>query len=410
MIELLPSSERSEAASRWQGLEQHMSNTGLTNSWPWIKAWLDNYENRVQPTFAFGKQNNQLIGAALITEATWRIRGIPVSAIHLGTAGESVKERTSVEYNRLLVAPENLHAFAMGLTRTLQQQFRWSALRLNGFVPEHADALIRACALVGLPVRVDERRFPVFAFRKAAEEGYPDVISALGKNTRYNIRRSLRLFDGIFGQRKIEWAETPDQARDILQELIHLHEQRWKRVGQPGAFQTDRVRRYHEDLIETLSLWPQGALILFRVKQGDTTIGCLFHFVENGRVLCYKSGFPLFEDNRLKPGLVTHALCMTECKRRGLVEGAPFSQGGSSVDAGGKRHLINYDFLVGEGIYKEQLSNMESVLTWAIARRGLQMRLLDKARPAFERAKDLIRSVKTRERPGKTTEERRRKS
>jgi hypothetical protein len=55
VIELLPSSEQVEAASRWQDLEHSMRNTGLTNSWSWT---------------------------------------------------------TRVEYNRLLVSPENLDAFA----------------------------------------------------------------------------------------------------------------------------------------------------------------------------------------------------------------------------------------------------------------------------------------------------------
>src|SRR5712691_3495581 len=119
VIELLPCSEQIEAASRWQGLERSIGNTGLTNSWPWIKTWLDNYDDIVQPTFAFGKQDNQPIGAALITEATWRIRGIPIPSVHLGTGGESVRDTAYVEYNRLLVAPENLDAFAMGLIRTL---------------------------------------------------------------------------------------------------------------------------------------------------------------------------------------------------------------------------------------------------------------------------------------------------
>src|SRR5262249_3925928 len=163
---------------------------------------------------------------------------------------------------------------AMGLIHTLQQQFRWSALRLNGFVPEQADALMRACAKAGLQFRVDERTSPAFDFQKAADEGYQDVISALGKNTRYNIRRSMRLFDNNFGQRRIEWAVTPEQAKVLLRELIHLHQKRWEAVGEPGALQSDRVRRYHEDLIDALSLWPQGSVIVFRVKQGETTIGC----------------------------------------------------------------------------------------------------------------------------------------
>jgi hypothetical protein len=397
VIELLPFSEQVEAASKWQDLEQSIRNTGLTNSWPWIKTWLDNYGDILQPTFAFGKQDNQPIGAALITRAPYRIKDKPfpgISVVHLGTAGEPNKELTHVEYNRLLVTPENLDAFAIGLIRTLQQQFRWSALRLNGFVPEHADALIRAGANAGLQFRVDKRRSPAFDFQKAADEGYQDVISALGKSTRSNIRRSLRLFENNFGQCSIEWAETPEQARNILRELIHLHQKRWKRVGKPGTFQTDRVRRYHEELLDALALWPRGSVIVFRLKQGETTIGCLFNFVDgSGHVLSYKSGLPLFEDNRLKPGLVTHALCMQECKRRGLLEEEKCRQYDLAEEECRKRGLLKYDFLEGEAPYKEQLSNTENDLIWATAQRGSRMWLIDKARPPIQLTRELIRSA-----------------
>ena len=253
----------------------------------------------MQATFAFGKQDNQLIGAALITKATHRIRGIPIPSLHLGTAGEPGEETAYVEYNRLLVAPENLDAFANALIHTLQHQFRWSELRLDGFVPEHADALIRAGANAGLQFRVDEKKSPAFDFQKAADEGYQDIISALGKKTRKNIRRSLRLFDSNFGQCSIEWAETAEQARDILRELINLHQKRWERVDSLALFKLIASGNIMRNLIEALSLWPQGSLIVFRLKQGETTIGCLFNFIEEGRhVMIYKTGFPRFDDNQ----------------------------------------------------------------------------------------------------------------
>jgi Acetyltransferase (GNAT) domain len=382
VIELLPFSEQFEAASKWQDLEQSMRNVGLTNSWPWIKTWLDNYGDVVRPTFVFGKQDNQPIGAALITQTMHRIGGIPLPSVYLGTAGEPQKELTHVEYNRLLVTSEHLDAFALGLLRTLQQQFRWSDLRLNGFIPKHAEALMRAGAAVAcLQFRVDERKSPAFDFQKAEDEGYQDVISALGQNTRQNIRRSLRLFEKNFGPRCIEWAETPEQAKDILQELIPLHQKRWERVGQPGGFPTERIKRYYEALIDTVSLWPQGHLIVFRLKQGETTIGCLLHFVdEGGHVMYRKSGFPFFEDNRLKPGLITHVVCMEECKRRGLLEEEKCRQRGLSEEECRKCRLLKYDFLAGEAVYKEQLSNTESDLIWALALRGPLIRVIDKAR------------------------------
>jgi CelD/BcsL family acetyltransferase involved in cellulose biosynthesis len=392
VIELVPFSEQIAAANKWQDLEQSIGNTGLTNCWSWIKAWLDNYSDTVQPTFAFGKLDDQLIGAALIIKATRRFVGISIPSVHLGTAGEPEKEATVVECNRLLVAPEHLDAFAMALLQTLRQQFRWSQLRLDGFVPSHADALIRSSTNVGLQFKVkEEKKCPTFDFQKAKDEGHHDILSALEKKTRYNIRHSMRLFDSIFGRQKVEWAETLEQAKDILRELIELHEKRWQHINMPGAFQTDRVKRYHEDLINALSLWPQGSLILFRIKQGETTIGCLFNFIDkDGHVLFYKSGFPLFENKRLKPGLVTHVVCMEECKRRALLEEEKCRQRGLSEEKCSKSRLLKYDFLAGEDAYKEHLSNTANNLTWAIAGRGLKSWLIDRARPLFELARELI--------------------
>jgi CelD/BcsL family acetyltransferase involved in cellulose biosynthesis len=395
VIELVPFSEQIAAASRWQDLERSIGNTGLTNSWSWIKTWLDNYSDTVQPTFAFGKLDGQPIGAALITKATRKIGGIPIPSVYLGTAGEPEKEATRIECNQLLVVPEHLDAFAMALIHTLRQQFRWSQLRLDGFVPKHADALMRSGANVGLQFRAKERKSSAFDFQEAKDEGYQDIISALGSNTRYNIRRSIRLFDSNFGQQKTEWAETREQAKDILLELIELHQKRWQRVKTPGAFQTDRVKRYHEDLIDTLSLWPQGSLIVFRLKHGETTIGCLFNFIdEDGHVLLYKSGFPVFNDNRLKPGLVTHIVCMEECKRRSILEEENLKNIGIAEEECNKSRLLKYDFLAGENLYKEQLSNTASNLTWATAGRGLRPWLIDKARPLFQLARELISSDK----------------
>lgn len=380
VIELLPFSARVEAADRWRDLERVVDDVSLTQSWNWIQTWLDHYADIVQPTFAFGKLDNRWIGAALITQAAPRTWGIPIPSVYLGTAGEPDDISAYVEYNRLLVAPEYLHSFADALVATLQQQFRWSAFWLNGFVPDHAQALMQQA---GLQFNVEEQRCPIFDFHKAEEEGHQDVISALGKQTRYNVRRSLRLFEKEFGPSQIEWAETPEQAKDILRELIDLHQKRWHHIDKPGAFPDERVIRYHEGLIDNLSLWPHGSLILFRLKYGETTLGCLMNFVDQGsHAMSYKSGLPLFDDNRLKPGLVTHTVFMEEChKRRAL------SREGMQADS-----ITQYNFLVGESPYKDQLSNTEQRLVWATAERGLRLWLIEKARPSLRRAKDLISS------------------
>jgi CelD/BcsL family acetyltransferase involved in cellulose biosynthesis len=374
MIDLLPVSAREVAARRWQDLEHQIGNTGLTNSWPWVKTWLDQYAGMVQPTFAFGTQDGQPIGAALITQSRRGKLGITIPALYLGTAGEPKKDGAWVEYNRLLVAPEHLDAFAQALVLTIQQQFRWCELWLEGFVPQHAEALMRAGAQAGVSFQAERAPSPGFALQPAAAEGNPDILSILGKHTRRDIRQSMRLFQSAYGPERVEWAETPEQAKAMLRELIQLHQQRWQQVGCPGAFHSEHVRRFHERLIDRLALWPQGAVSVVRVAYGETTIGCLYHLIDEGcHALGYKAGFAQFEERKFRSGLVSIALDMAACQRRGLA---------------------TLDFLTGEYDYKAQLANMERSLIWATARRGLRGWLFKRAYPLYRRAAAATRGMR----------------
>jgi len=366
-IELLPYSEQTEVARRWQELEKRTNNTGLTNSWIWVKTWLEHHGDIVQPIFAFGRYDDQIVGATVVVQTIYKRKSLSIlsiARIYIGT-GEYTK------YNRMLVVPEYEDSFALALIKTIKSKLRWSELHLDGFAPEDAGALLGAGKNAGLLFQVREDKSPAFDFQKAIDDGYQDVISALGKNTRYNIRRSLRLFNEIYGQQTIEWAENADQAKSVLSELIDLNRRRWARLNQLGSFDQPYIISYYVALIDELKLWPQGSVIVFRVKAGEKTLGCIFHYVENEHLMFTKSGIAQFEDAKLKPGLITHLACMEECKRRSLAE-----------TQRGKPGLAKYDFLSGEGSgqYKDSLSNKEGYLLSASAERGILLWLMEKAR------------------------------
>jgi CelD/BcsL family acetyltransferase involved in cellulose biosynthesis len=366
-IELLPYFEQAEAARRWQELEQRVKNTDLTNSWVWTRIWLEHHHDSMQPVFAFGRRDNQVVGATLVVTDSYTRKSLPmlpIARVYIGT-GEYTK------YNRLLVAPEDQGSFALALIQAVQREFRWSELHFDGFAPEHGEALLRAGKDSDLLFRVQEDKSPAFDFQLAIDDGHQDIISALGKNTRYNLRRSSRLFNEKYGQQSREWAETPEQAKDILKELIELNKKRWARLNQAGSFDQPSIISYHLALIDELKLWPQGSVIVFRVKAGETTLGCIFHFVENEQLLFSKSGINQFEDAKLKPGLLTHLACMEECWRRSFAQKQL-----------GKPGIARYDFLSGEGSgqYKDSLSNREGYLLSATAERGILLWLMGGAR------------------------------
>ncbi len=335
-MRFLQPSERSLAAELWRGLEDALDSKTIACGWDWTETWLRHYGDLVPHRFAVAEGDGEAHGIALVTEGVQRRRGpFKVRTLHLGTAGEPVGDSVYVEYNRMLVHEAHRDAFAIALLAAIRRTEGWDELTLDGFVPGEAAAFMTAEPR--LTARIDP--CPVMDLRPARSHG--DAMADLRSSVRSRIRRSLRLL----GPLQTEWATTNDHALDVLDELIALHQARWTAEGLPGLFSSARLTAFHRELVPRL-LADERA-VLYRVRNNAGTVGCLYGYVEDNRVLCYQSGFAGFtEDNRIKPGLVTHALCMQEALERGIDE---------------------YDFLAGDQRYKRELANMERQLVWARA-------------------------------------------
>lgn len=350
-VRLVPGSEIAEIAPLWRTLEQSLDRPGLACGWTWTETWLAHYGDLVPHHFAVAEQGGAVRGLALVTQGVRQKRGpVPVKTVHIGTAGEPAEDGICVEYNRLLVAPPDRAAFAHGLFAAVRSSgLKWEEFLLDGFVPEDTTPFLQEDA----SFFVRREPCPTADLAEIRASG-GDVTAALGKSTRASIRRSIR----GFGAFTTEWSQSPDHASAIFDELIALHQRRWAEAGKPGVFASRRFAAFHRALIPRLLALE--AAFLFRVRGDLGTIGCLYGFVEDGRVLFYQSGFGQFADGKLSPGLVTHALCMQACLERGLRE---------------------YDFLMGDMRYKRELSTTERELVWAVASRpGLKGRLLTLAR------------------------------
>ena len=322
----------------WTTLERQVSSANIMCSWVWTETWLRHYGDRVPYCFAVGEYRGEPIGIALITgqlpvPLRWlAFRGI----VHIGTAGEPRGHSVDVDYNRLLAVPSMRAAFGTKLIAAIRHEFHPFAIRLDSFARDDVAVMESA----GVKFRVDDLPCPAFDLARARCHGQ-DVLGALGSGVRGRIRRSNRGFGELHG----EWATTADHALNIYEELMRLHQARWQQEGRRGAFASTRFAGFHREYISR-SLGETPRVMLFRLRQGTTTIGCLYGFLEHGMVLFYQSGFIEVGDNRLKPGLSTHAACMQECLDRGL-------------------HC--YNFLKGEARYKRELADTELLLQSAIA-------------------------------------------
>ena len=87
---------------------------------------------------------------------------------------------------------------------------------------------------------------------------------------------------------------------------------------------------------------------MFEVSVGGRTIGVLYNFSHDGRVMNYQSGFRFEDDNRFAPGFVCHAMAAQHY-----------------LDAG----YDAYDLLAGDADYKRRLAAPSTALTSLVVER-----------------------------------------
>ena len=358
-MRLLPAAEIEPARQAWAELERSPHDGGLICGWDWTHTWLRAYGDVVPYRFAVAERGDAVVGAALLTGSrATGAKGFGIRRLHVGTAGEPEGEGVFVEYNGVLTAAGERQAFAEALVAAIEDEPGWDELRVDGFSAEQA----RALASVAPALELGFAASP-YTDLDAIRAGGGDVLAALEKGPRGRIRRGMR----GFGELECEWAETESQAGEIFEELVALHQAQWQAAGEGGAFGVVRVLGFHRELIAALI--PGARVMLFRVRAGARTVGCLYGLVDGGRLLFYQSGIGAFEDAKLKPGLVTHALCMQACLERGLSA---------------------YDFLAGDARYKRELATGEEQLAWGrLSRAGMRPRLAAAARRLARRPQPL---------------------
>ena len=149
-------------------------------------------------------------------------------------------------------------------------------------------------------------------------------------------------------------------ALEWLEQLAALHQAQWQARGARGGFAFPFFAAFQRRLVAACV--PRGTMELARVAAGAEPIGYVLNMMLRGHVLAFVTGFRQEDDARMKPGLVSHALCI----QRHADEGA---------------HL--YDFMAGAYRYKSNLGQPGPELVY------LQLQ----APTAMTRGEQAVRSV-----------------
>ncbi|MFT5325590.1 MAG: hypothetical protein ACI8P0_003460 [Planctomycetaceae bacterium] len=330
-----PSSDRAEALQLWTELEQRIGHLGLPCSADWTEAWLNAYGDLVPHTFLLARdaETSTLQGICLICEGVGHKEGpIGIRTLHVGPAGEPDSESVCVEYNRLLVAPDFEGAFTKLIVEHLESRSGFDQWNVDGIATAKLAAFHQHES--NLKLRIE----PAYGFDFAkAKAEKTNILAQLKSATRRKVKRSLEAWDDL----SVEWASTLNEAVDVFNEMVELHQTRWTSVGKPGSYSSKRFTAFHEELLSKFV--PQGRMAFVRVRSGGETIGIVQLLIEHRRALLYQCGWSIADKTR-SPGVVVDYLAMEECLQQGL-------------DA--------YDFLAFATQHKRHLANMSTDIVWA---------------------------------------------
>lgn len=352
-ITITPLPARSELAEQWRALEQR-AHPNFFLSWLWIETWLDT--SGATPLLLNAQQGAQTIGLALLTPHMVR-RHVIVRArqLCLHETGDPIMDRLTIEHNGFLLDPAADQNLPHQLFEHLQQHPEWDELLLGG-VPQN---LAKAAQSAGLHIERDRQHTNFVVSLTMPEK---DWLTSLSRNTRSQMQQAIRHAEQ-FGPLKLTAAQNAQEAYSFFEEMAALHEDRWKAAQNGGAFSSEKIRSFHHTLIARGI--QNGSVALLRATAGPQLLGYLYNFSAHGTIYNYQSGFLKLPDNRHRPGLVTHRLCIDQARKNGFVK---------------------YDLLAGSMRYKQSLGQAETDFLWCRAQKtGLVLALERTARGAKHR-------------------------
>ncbi|MER8779516.1 MULTISPECIES: GNAT family N-acetyltransferase [unclassified Mesorhizobium] len=354
-VQALPDIARLETV--WKELEARATHSFYL-SWLWIGTWLRHLPGSAQPHVLVARTSSRIVGLAIICRRrAWSFGRHPRARWLLNETGDVRFDRLFIEYNNILAERSLADATRVACLEALAHHLRYSdQLVLSGIDPDFELAACRIAGRAGLLTEVkaeDSARWIDFA--KVRQKG-GNYRATLGRNTRQAVSRAMRLY-AERGPIEFRTVEATSEALVAFDLLAELHQARW---GHKGSFANPSFRRFHEELIARGV--PLGTVRISRTLAGDQTIGVLYNFVHDGRVLNYQSGFLFERDGRLKPGLISHVLAIEDSIGRGE---------------------CGYDFLAGSAGHKSRLANAEHPMKWiAIGRDSPERRIEAKLRGA----------------------------
>lgn len=307
-------------------------------TWSWIDVWIKTYNP--QKLIARVLYNDLVVAIGLFTfSLEHRFAGITSKQLRLHQIGNTSMDQIWMEYNDFIGLSEHrTKAMNACLSALQSDEFDWDEIVISMMSESRGEQILDSNNAANIEIRNPSYLTDLTAIRHSGKT-YLDTLTA---NTRYQIRRSMRQYEAMYGKLSLHLAENEQQALDFFHEAGCHHVTRWTDSG----FNNPQFIRFHENLIR--ACFGTNTINLLRVVSGTTTIAIIYYHLADKRVFFYLHGLLYEKDSKLKPGLVAHSLASQYYLEQGM-------------DV--------YDYMGGYSQYKQQLAKQSEDLVTIIIQR-----------------------------------------
>lgn len=353
-----PASQCALLRNDWLDLE-HRAQPTVFLSWQWLGHWLSVYQPDALVLRVM--EGERLVGLGLVVETEERRHGLLKSrCLRLHQTGHKLLDQIWIEYNGFLAERGKEDAVAKACLEHLCRNMPdWDEFILGAIDADEAD---RYAHITGLykHLRWEAPCFGVDLEDLRQTGG--EYLGTLSRNTRHQINRTHRLY-GQRGEVKLVRPGSVEQALAVFDAIGPRHLERWGSGPDQSGFANPDFVRFHRELIR--DQWAEGSVDLISVMAGDEEIAFFYNLLHNQVAYFYLGGMAVENDNRLKPGLLGHSLCIEDYRHQGF---------------------NYYDFMGGDERYKSNLGHFHrNLVQIALQRPRFKLKLEDVARKARNR-------------------------
>ncbi len=283
--------------SQWENIQQS-ENVTFFLSWAWVSNWIETYSPRLIVITA--KQRNKAVAIGLFTQSIEkRHKFISSRQLRLQQTGQHDFDQIWVEYNDFICRSEHQEHAVNACIKVIKKSFSyWDEIIFSMAPSARYQSFIGNGIDTKITLKVPCYSVDLTRIRSDGQQ-YIDTITA---NTRYQIRRSIKLYKKHYGEITIEKASSLQAALQLFNEAGEFHKERW---GDSG-FRNPEFIKFHKNLIS--NNFTNKSIDLIKVTAGETTIAIMYNLILNNNIYFYLQGLEYQADNKIKPGLVAHSI------------------------------------------------------------------------------------------------------